>query len=164
MFCNSSSPAPPDAPAHCRRHQWAPGVSLLPQDILLLLLPKATLSRQTRTVWHSLCVRVLPPEVPDQELPHDPQEPPAPRLQRHAEAAAQDFSSAKRSCPFSSPPVRSRRRRPPPAAAAWSSMTTTHGITRPQVAPHSGPPASKAFSAILMDYAKTMTDFKASPF
>lgn len=66
-----SRTAPPHAAPHRRRHQRAPGVSLLPQDLLMLLLSETTLPRQARAVGHAVRVRVLPPEVPHQELAHD---------------------------------------------------------------------------------------------
>lgn len=130
----SSSTAPPYAPAHRRRDQRAPRVSLLPQDILLLLFLETTLPRQARAVGHAVRVRVLPPEVPDQELADDAQELAAPRLQRHAEAAAEDVGAAFRAGAQPPPPVRPGRRARP-AAATRPSMTTNHGLDRSQHPP-----------------------------
>lgn len=121
-----SRTAPPYAPADGRRHQRAARVSLLPQDILLLLFTEATLPRQARAVGHAVRVRVLPPEVPDQELADDAQEPAAPRLQRHAEAAAEDVGAARRAGARAAP-VRPGRRRAR-AAAARPAMTGAGGL------------------------------------
>lgn len=126
MCCSRASAA--DAAAHRRRHQRAAGVSLLPQDILLLLLAEAALPRQARAVGHAVRVRVLPPEVPDQELADHAQEPAAPRLQRHAQAAAQDLGAA-RGAGAGAPPLRPRRR----PAAPRPPMTADHGLTHRRV-------------------------------
>lgn len=124
-----SRTAPPYAPADGRRYQRAARVSLLPQDILLLLFTETTLPRQARAVGHAVRVRVLPPEVPDQELADDAQEPAAPRLQRHAEAAAEDVGAARRAGARAAPPVRPGRRRAR-AAAARPAMTGAGGLGR----------------------------------
>lgn len=79
-----------DAAAHVGGHKRAAGVPLLPADLQLLLLPQTALPGQARAVGHAVRLRVLPPQVQDQELADDAQEPAAPRLQRHAQAAAQD--------------------------------------------------------------------------
>lgn len=127
----SSCTASPYAPAHRRRYQRATRVSILPQDILLLLFLETTLPRQARAVRHAVRVRVLPPEVPDEELADHAQEPAAPRLQRHAEAAAEDVGAALGAGAQPAPPVRPGRR-PWPAVAARPPMTTDHGLDRSQ--------------------------------
>lgn len=128
-FWCSSCTAPPYAPAHGRRNQRAARVSLLPQDILLLLFPETTFPRQARAVRYLVRVRVLPPKVPHQELADDPQEPAAPRVQRHAEAAAEDVGAAQRAGALAAPPVRPGRRARAPATAR-PPMTTDHGVNR----------------------------------
>lgn len=97
----------------------------------MLLFLEATLPRQARAVGHAVRVRVLPPEVQDQELADHAQEPAAPRLQRHAEAAAEDVGAALGAGALPAPPVRPGRR-PRPAAAARPSMTSDHGLDRCQ--------------------------------
>lgn len=127
----SSSTASPYAPAHRRRYQRASRVSLLPQDILLLLFLETTLPRQARAVGHAVRVRVLPPEVPDQELADDAQESAAPWVERHAQAAAEDVGAALGPGAQPAPPVRPGRR-PRAPAAARPPMTTDHGLDRSQ--------------------------------
>lgn len=126
-FSICSRAAPPHAPAHCRRHQRAAGVSLLPADLLLLLFLETTFPRQARAVRHAVRVRVLPPPLPHQELAHHAQESAAPRLQRHAQAAAQDLRAARRPRARAAPPLRPGRWRP---AAARPAMTADHGLNR----------------------------------
>lgn len=125
-----SCTAPPYAPAHGRRNQRAARVSLLPQDILLLLFLETTLPRQARAVRHVVRVRVLPPEIQDEELADDAQEPAAPRLQRHAEAAAEDVGAAQRAGARAAPPVRPERQRARAAATARAAMTSAYGLNR----------------------------------
>lgn len=126
----SSRAAVAHASAHRRGHQRAPGVPLLPPDVLLLLLAEAALPGQARAVGHAVRVRVLPPEVPHQELADDAQEPAAPRLERHAEAAAEDVGAAQRAGAGAAPPVRAGRARARAAAAARPAMTSAHGLNR----------------------------------
>lgn len=118
MLCCSAGAA--HAASHGRRHQRAAGVPLLPAHLLLLLLAEAALPGQARAVGHSIRVRVLPPEVPHQELADDAQEPAAPRLLGHAEAAAEDDGAALGAAAAAAPPVRPGRA---PAAAARPAMT-----------------------------------------
>lgn len=59
--------------------------------LLVLLLAEAPLPGQTRAVGHAVRLRVLPSQIPHQELADNAQEPTAPRLQWHAQASAQDF-------------------------------------------------------------------------
>lgn len=94
----------------------------------MLLFLETTLPRQARAVGHAVRVRVLPPEVPHQELADDAQEPAAPRLQRHAEAAAEDVGAALGAGPGAAPPVRPGRARARRAAAARPAMTSAHGL------------------------------------
>lgn len=130
MLLGSSCTAPPYASAYSRRHQRAARVSLLPQDILLLLFLETTLPRQARAVGHAVRMRVLSPEVQDQELVDDAQEPPAPRIERHAQAAAEDVGAAQRTGPGAAPPLRAGRRRARAAAAALPPMTSDHRVNR----------------------------------
>lgn len=95
----------------------------------MLLFPEATLPRQTRAVGHAVRVRVLPPKVPDEELADHAQEPAAPRVQRHAEAAAEDVGAAQRAGARAAPPVRPRQRARA-AAAPGPPMTSDHGLNR----------------------------------
>lgn len=83
MWCYSPA-RPAHAAPHSGRNQRAARVPLLSAHVLLLLLAEAALSGQARAVRHAVRVRVLPPEVPHQELAHHAQESAAPRLQRHA--------------------------------------------------------------------------------
>lgn len=69
---------------------------VLPSQLLMLLLPEASFPGQAREIGHPLRVRVLQPQVPHQELADDAQEPPAPRLERHAEEAAEDHHDQER--------------------------------------------------------------------
>lgn len=85
-----------DAAAYLGRHQRAAGVPLLPTHLQLLLLAEAPLPGQARAVGHAVRVRVLPPPLPHQELADDAQEPAASRLQRHAQASAQDLGHQER--------------------------------------------------------------------
>lgn len=130
MYLIFSCTAPPYAPADGRRNQRAARVSLLPQDILLLLFLETTLPRQARAVRHVVRVRVLPPEIQDEELADDAQEPAAPRVERHAEAAAEDVGAAQRAGARAAPPVRPGRQRARAAAAARAAMTSAHGLNR----------------------------------
>lgn len=127
-------------------------MSVLPPDILLLLLSEATLPRQARAVGHAVRVRVLPPEIPHQELAHDAQEPAAPRLQRHAEAAAEDVGAAQRAGARAAPPVRPGRARA--AAAARPAMTAAHGVNRPTLG--AAPVRTADCGHILMCNIRTM--------
>ena len=63
---------------------------VLSTHVQLLLLIKATLPRPPREVQHPVHVRVLQPQLPHKEQPDHAQEPPTPKYQRHAAAAAQD--------------------------------------------------------------------------
>lgn len=67
-------------------------MSVLSSHLLLLLLAEASLSGQTRTVGHTVCVRVLPPALPHKEQPDDAQELAAPWLQWNVEAIAETDS------------------------------------------------------------------------
>lgn len=123
LRCWFCSGAAAHAAADSGRDQRAAGVPLLPAHLLLLLLAQAALPGQARAVGHSVRVRVLPPTVPHQELAHHAQEPAAPRLQRHAKAAAEDVGAALCAGAGAAPPVRPRRRWRPPGAAARPAMT-----------------------------------------
>lgn len=104
----------------------------------MLLFLETTLPRQARAVRHAVRVRVLPPEIQDEELADDAQEPPAPRLERHAQAAAEDVGAAQRAGPRAAPPLRPERQRARAAAAARAAMTSAHGLNR------RGQPAARA--------------------
>lgn len=80
----------PNAPANRWGDKRAPGVSLLPSHLLLLLLPEASLPGQARAVGHPVRLRVLQPSLSHQEQPDHPQEPPAPRLQRRPQASTEE--------------------------------------------------------------------------
>lgn len=103
----------------------------------MLLFLETTLPRQARAVRHAVRVRVLPPEIQDEELADHAQEPAAPRVQRHAEAAAEDVGPAQRAGARAAPPVRPGRQRARAAAAARAAMTSAHGLNR-------GGPAARA--------------------
>lgn len=85
-----------DATSHLGRHQRAPGVSVLPPDLQLLLLAQTPLPGQTRTVGHTVRVRVLSQEVPYQKLTYNAQESAASGIERHAQASAQDYRHQER--------------------------------------------------------------------
>lgn len=110
------------------RHQRAPGVSVLPAHLLVLLLAEAPLPGQARAVGHAVRVRVLSPPLPHQELAHDTQESAASRLQRHAQAAAEDFSPAECARAGPAPSVRAGWRARA-TTAAGSTMTADHRLT-----------------------------------
>lgn len=71
-------------------------MSLLPSHLQLLLLAETSLSGQARAVRYVVRVRVLSQEVQDEEFAHDAQEFAAPRLERHAQAPAQDHRHQER--------------------------------------------------------------------
>lgn len=96
----------------------------------MLLFLETTLPRQARAVRHVVRVRVLPPEIQDEELADDAQEPAAPRIERHAQAAAEDVGAAQRAGAGAAPPVRPGRQRARAAAAARAAMTSAHGLNR----------------------------------
>lgn len=94
--CFSRGSARSHAAANFGGHKRAAGVSVLQADVQLLLLAQEALPGQARAVGHAVRVRVLPPQVQDEELADDAQEPPTSRHQRHAEAAAEDDGDQER--------------------------------------------------------------------
>lgn len=79
-------------------------MSLLSSHFLVLLLAEAALPGQTRAVGHSVRLRVLPSQIPHQEFADNAQESTASRLQRHAQASAEDFGHQTRPGRTSPPP------------------------------------------------------------
>lgn len=69
---------------------------ILSPHILLLLFAETPLSRQTRTVGHTVCVRVLQPAIPHQKLTHHTQELATSWIEWDAEASTQNVGHQKR--------------------------------------------------------------------
>ncbi|KAG7188642.1 hypothetical protein KM043_008268 [Ampulex compressa] len=134
----------PDATANGGWHKRASGMPVLPSQLLMLLLPEASLPRQARAIGHALRVRVLQPQVPHKELTDDAQKPPASRLERQDQEAAQDLGDQERPKHYA----------PGPNAAAAAMKTSVRSeLTRPGPAVSSSspsrasPPASSSSSS-----------------